>query len=63
MQKLGKTLHHWWDKICNNHLAKVSNRPTEALNNLVKRIERAGFGFRNLQNYLLRALLYAAQPN
>jgi transposase len=63
IQRLGKTLERWFDKICNYHLAKVSNGPTEALNNLVKRIKRIGFGFRNFENYRIRALLYAGKPN
>ena len=44
-------------------LARVSNGPTEALNNLIKRIKRIGFGFRNFKNYRIRALLYAGKPN
>ncbi len=48
----------WFDKLCDYHLAKVSNGPTEALNNLVKRIKRIGFGLRNFENYRIRALLY-----
>ena len=48
VQKLGRTIRHWFDKICNYHLAKVSNGPTESLNNLIKRIKRIGFGVRNL---------------
>ena len=63
IQRLGKTLRRWFDKICNYHLARVSNGPTEALNNLVKRIKRIGFGFRNFENYRIRALLYAGRPN
>jgi transposase len=63
VQKLGRTLHTWFDKIANFHLARVSNGPTEALNNLVKRIKRIGFGFRNFENYRIRALLYAGRPN
>jgi transposase len=63
LQKLGRTLHQWFDKICNYHLAKISNGPTEALNNLIKRIKRIGFGFRNFDNYRIRALLYAGKPN
>ena len=63
VQKLGRTLRDWFAKICNYHLARVSNGPTEALNNLVKRIKRIGFGFRNFQNYRIRALLYAGRPN
>lgn len=63
IQKLGRTIRTWFDKLCNYHLAKVSNGPTEALNNLVKRIKRIGFGFRNFENYRIRALLYAGKPN
>lgn len=29
------------------HLSAATNGPTEALNNLIKRIKRAAFGFRN----------------
>ena len=63
IQRLGRTIRRWFDKLCNYHLAKVSNGPTEALNNLVKRIKRIGFGFRNFKNYRIRALLYAGKPN
>lgn len=63
VQRLGRTIRKWFDKLCNYHLAKVSNGPTEALNNLIKRIKRIGFGFRNFKNYRIRALLYAGKPN
>ena len=63
VQKLGRTIRQWFDKICNYHLARVTNGPTEALNNLIKRIKRIGFGFRNFENYRIRALLYAGRPN
>jgi transposase len=63
LRKLGGTLHKWFDKICNFHIARISNGPTEALNNLIKRIKRIGFGFRNFRNYRVRALLYAGKPN
>jgi transposase len=63
IQRLGRTIRRWFDKLCNYHLARVSNGPTEALNNLVKRIKRIGFGFRNFENYRIRALLYAGRPN
>ena len=63
VQKLGRTIRDWFAKICNYHLAKMSNGPTEALNNLIKRIKRVGFGFRNFENYRIRALLYAGRPN
>jgi transposase len=63
IQRLGRTLQAWFEKIANFHLARVSNGPTEALNNLIKRIKRIGFGFRNFENYRIRALLYAGKPN
>ena len=63
VQRLGRTIRKWFDKMCNYHLAKVTNGPTEALNNLIKRIKRIGFGFRNFKNYRIRALLYAGKPN
>ncbi len=63
IQKLGRTIRQWFDKICNFQVARVSNGPTEAIKNLIKRIKRVGFGFRNFQNYRIRALLYAGKPN
>jgi transposase len=63
VQRLGRTIRGWFDKIVNFHLARISNGPTEALNNLIKRIKRIGFGFRNFENYRIRALLYAGRPN
>ena len=41
----------------------VLHGPTEALNNLVKRVERVAFGFRRLTHYRIRTLLYAGRPN
>jgi transposase len=63
IQKLGRTIKKWFDKICNFHIARVSNGPTEALNNLIKRTKRVAFGFRNFENYRIRVLLYAGKPN
>ena len=63
IQTLGRTLRRWLDQITNWHLAGVSNGPTEAINGLIKRIKRIGFGFRRLRNYRIRALLYAGRPN
>jgi transposase len=63
VQRLGRTIERWFDKLCNYHLAKVTNGPTESINNLIKRIKRVGFGFRNFRNYRIRTLLYAGKPN
>ena len=45
------------------HRAKVSNGPTEGMNNLLKRVKRVAFGFINFENLRIRALLYAGKPN
>jgi transposase len=63
LRRLGKTIATWFAKLCNFHLARITNGPTESLNNLIKRIKRIGFGFRNFENYRIRALLYAGKPN
>jgi transposase len=53
----------WRDQIVAWHQALVSNGPTEAVNNLIKRIKRIGFGFRRFTHYRIRVLLYAGKPN
>ncbi|WP_420614367.1 ISL3 family transposase [Candidatus Spongiisocius sp.] len=63
INKLGRTIARWTPQIANWHISKVTNGPTEALNNLIKRIKRTAFGFRNFANYRIRALLYAGKPN
>ena len=63
VQRFGRSIKRWFDKILNWHRAKVSNGPTEALNNLIKRIKRIGFGFTNFEHYRIRVLLYAGKPN
>jgi len=63
IRALGRALRRWLDQIVAWHQARVSNGPTEAVNNLIKRIKRIGFGFRRFRNYRIRALLYAGRPN
>ena len=63
VQSLGRTLRTWHDQILAWHHAKVSNGPTEATNNLIKRIKRIGFGFRKFAHYRTRVLLYCGAPN
>ena len=63
VNKLGRTIARWTPQITNWHLSRVTNGPTEALNNLIKRIKRAAFRLPNFANYRIRALLYAAKPN
>ena len=63
LRRLGRTLARWHDAIVNWHRARVTNRPTEAVNSLIKRVKRAAFGFRRFAHYRIRALLYAGKLN
>ena len=58
-----QTLARWFEEITAWHDTFVSNGPTEAVNNLMKRIKRVGFGFRSFAHYRVRVLLYAGHPN
>jgi len=63
VRQLGRTLRHWRDQIAAWHQAHVTNGPTEAANNLIKRIKRIAFGFTNFGHHRIRTLLYAGKPN
>lgn len=63
LRRLGRTLARWHTAIVNWHRARVTNGPTEAINNLIKRVKRVAFGFRRFAHYRIRALLYAGRPN
>jgi transposase len=62
-RSLGRTLLRWKHQIAAWHEAHVTNGPTEAANNLIKRVKRVAFGFRSFRNYRLRSLLYAGKPD
>ena len=62
VRSLGRTLRRWKDQIAAWHSAQVSNGPTEAANNLIKRLKRVAFGFTSFRNYRIRSLLYAGRP-
>jgi transposase len=61
--QLGRTIVRWRHQIAVWHQAHVSNGPTEAANNLIKRVKRVAFGFRRFARYRILALLYAGRPN
>ena len=63
VRSLGRTLIRWRDHIAAWHKAHVTNGPTEAANNLIKRVKRVAFGFRRFRNYRIRTILYAGKPN
>jgi transposase len=59
VQSLGRTLAAWRTEILNHHRTGASNGPTEGLNLCVKKVKRAGHGFRSFEHYRLRVLLHA----
>jgi transposase len=57
--RLARTLDAWQEELLAYFTTSgLSNGPTEAINLLIKRIKRVGFGFRNFDNYRLRLLLH-----
>jgi transposase len=66
VRRLGRTIGKWRNETVAWHTARVTNGPTEAVNNLVKRVKRVkrvAFGFRRFAHYRIRALLYAGAIN
>ncbi len=63
VRSLGRTLRRWKYQIVAWHRAQVTNGPTEAANNLLKRVKRAAFGFLSFVNFRIRVLLYAGKPD
>ena len=63
VRSLSRTLKKWKEHIVAWHRSKsTTNGPAEALDNLVKRVKRAAFGFWSFRNYRVRSLLYAGKP-
>lgn len=58
IRSLGNTLAGWRSEILAHHDTGASNGPTEGLNLCVKRVKRAGHGFRCFDHYRLRVLLH-----
>ena len=63
LRRLGRTLSRRHTAIVNRRRARAANGPTEAINNLVKRVKRAAYGFRRFAHNRIRALLHAGRPN
>jgi hypothetical protein len=63
INRLGRTLGRWRHEVAAWHHAQVTNGPTEAINNLLKRVKRAAFGMRVFEHYRIRALLCAGGVN
>ena len=63
ISSLGRTLARWRAEILAHHATGASNGPTEGLNLLIKKVKRAGHGFRSFANYRLRILLHTGGVN
>jgi transposase len=59
VRRLGGSIARWRNQIIAWHRSHVSNGPTEAINNLVKRV---AFDMRNFDHHI-RSLLYVGRPN
>ena len=56
--RLARPITTWRDEfLAHFTTSRISNGPTEAVNLLIKKILRAGHGFRNFDNHRLRLLL------
>jgi transposase len=62
VRSLGRTLRRWKHQMVAWHHAHVSNGPTEAANNRIKRVKRAAFGFRSFRNYRIRPRESSRRP-
>lgn len=63
VRSMGRTLLRWKNEIAAWHHGHVTNGPTKAANNLIKRVKRVAFGFTPFPNFRIRVLLYAGRPD
>jgi transposase len=61
VRTLGRTLGKWFNEILARFDTGASNGPTEGLNLCIKKVKRAGHGFRCFEHYRLRVLLHAGK--
>lgn len=62
VQHFGRAITHWADQICEWHLSHVSNGPTEAVNNLAKRVKRIAFEIVNFRHATSAACSMPTSP-
>lgn len=55
LAKFINTLRNWWDEILNYFVERITNGFVEGLNGALRAIMRIAFGYRNFQNFRLRA--------
>jgi transposase len=52
-----ETISRWFGEVAGYFDNKTSNGAVEGINNKLKLIKRLGYGFRNFENFRVRALL------
>lgn len=62
LAKFLTTLKNWWDEILNYFTEGITNGFVEGLNGALRSMIRAAFGYRNFDNFRLRALAEYAFP-
>jgi transposase len=55
LAKFVNTLRNWWAEIVNYFLERITNGFVEALNGVLRAMMRIAFGYRNFNNFSLRA--------
>ncbi len=55
LAKFVVTLRNWWEEILNYFLERITNGFVEALNGVLRALMRIAFGYRNFNNFRLRA--------
>ena len=56
--KTVRTIRNWFGEIVGYFERKTTNAVVEGINNRLKVLKRCGFGFRNVNNFKNRALLF-----
>ncbi|WP_173362940.1 ISL3 family transposase [Gloeothece verrucosa] len=62
-RKSVKTIKRWFGEIVGYFEQKTTSAIVEGINNKLKLLKRCGFGFRNFNNFEIRALLFWHYPN
>jgi len=57
------TIRRWFAEVVEYFKKKTTNEIVEGINNKLKLLKRCGFGFRNFNNFKIRALLFWHYPN
>jgi transposase len=57
------TIRRWFAEVVGYFEKRTTNGIVEGINNKLKLLKRCGLGFRNFNNFKIRALLFCHYPN